>query len=122
MSKKETQGVVLGLTVLDRFGMKALMPKEGDILSLTIRRDILAKTELSQKEIEKFGVKPAPNGGLMWEDSKATTEIIFTNAEMEFIRTEVDTRNKQKKLNPKLLPLCLKIRESLADKEPKAED
>lgn len=106
----ETCGVKVKLSVKDRMLMRNLMPTEGDIVTLTISRDIQAKVRLTQAELKKAGVKENKDaGGLKWDKDFEKT-VIFSHAEHEFLKAEVSKLDSKKKVTPEILDLCVKIR------------
>ena len=107
MAKETT----LKLDVKDRLVLPSLLAKEGGILELTLARDIRKKTDLGQDDFEKFGITQVGNG-YKWDDDEPNgTEMIFTSAEIQYLKGQVDLMDKQKKLNTELLELCLKIKD-----------
>ena len=108
----ETKPVELSLSVKDRLTLSALLPTQSDILTQVLSRDIQAKTRFTQLQMKKLGLKPSPGGGMTWDAKVETaTNIIFTEAEMTLLRAQVDVLDKEKKITPDILSLCLKIRE-----------
>lgn len=108
----DVEGVKMKLGIMDRLAMTSdLLPKEGDIVSLTIARDIRQKVGFQQAEMEKIGMKTREGGGLEWKEEGKKKEFSFTNAEKELLKTQVSSLDKQKKITKDLLPMCLMIRE-----------
>ncbi len=108
---EDVEGVKMELSIKDRLTMmNSLMPKEGDIISLTISRDVRAKLELSQAEIKRIGLESTEGGGLKWKEDSTKKKVKFTNAEMEILRTQVNDLDKRKKITSELLSVCLMIR------------
>lgn len=101
------------LTVRDRLVFSKLFPRESDIITQCLVRDINKKVELSQAEIGRIGLKPRDNGpGLKWDDEvQINEEFKFTDAEMTFLQGQIGRLDKEKKIDLALLNVCLKIRE-----------
>jgi len=101
------------LTVRDRLIFSKLFPRESDIITQCLVRDINKKVELSQAEIGRIGLKPQENGpGLKWDDKvQINEEIAFTNAELTFLQGQTNRLDKEKKIDLALLDVCLKIKE-----------
>lgn len=110
--KTESTETTKKLGVKDRLQIIAvLLPKQGDILTLTIAKDIQEKIEFTQKEIELIGLKPKEGGGFEWKEKGFEKEIIFTKAEMELLRNQINELDKQKKINAEMLSLCILLRD-----------
>jgi len=108
---KDVEGVKMELNIKNRLLLTtSLLPREGNIINLTLARDIRQKVELTQAEIKKYGVKPNESGGLKWDEKGWMKKVQFTNAEIELLKTQVNNLDKQQKINSELLDLCLKIR------------
>lgn len=116
MSKKSKEkeavvGIKKKLSVKDRLTLSGLLPLEGNIINLTLCRDIRTKIELGQAEIDKINLK-TEGQGLVWDVDKAKEKTIeFTGAEIEFLKTRINELDKQKKIKSNMLSLCLMIRE-----------
>lgn len=110
----ETKSIELKLSIKDRLSLKELFPRQSDIISLTLVRDIIDKTQLSQVEIKKIGLKLAEDGRtITWNDKVAIEKNIgFTGAEITYMRSQVDRLDNEKKVTADLLSLCLRIRET----------
>ena len=109
----ETKLVKLKLSIKDRLSLKELFPRQSNIITLTLARDIIDKTQISQAEIKKVKLKIAEDGrAITWDDKIATEKNVeFTGAEITFLRSQVDRLDNEKKVTAGILPLCLKIRE-----------
>ena len=108
---KDVVGLERTLKVLDRIGLLGLLPKEANIINMTLAKDIKEKIDFTQDEMKKFEMKSRPDGKLGWKIQKKGAKIKFTGAELEFLRTQVDLFDKQNKITPEMLPVCLLIRE-----------
>ena len=90
--------------------MNNLLPKEGNILTLSVAKDIRKKVDLSQKEVEDCGIKGMDSGGLTWSKS-IDVEVIFSDAEITSLKTKVSELDASSKITMELLSLCLMIKE-----------
>ncbi len=110
---EQTETRKMKLNIGDRLRVvNHLIPQEGDIVTLTIAKDISSKAILSQEEIKKGEVEGAVTDGksqLKW-GKDFTKTIEFTNAELELLRTQVALLDKQKKVTSELLDICIRIR------------
>jgi len=108
----ETKPIRFSLTVKDRLAFTSILPREGDILNQVLSRDIENKVRLTQTEIKKVGLKSSPTGGVTWNPkADSGTEIEFTFTETTLLRSQVEKLDKEKKITPDILSLCLKIRD-----------
>ena len=109
------KGRTMELGIKDRLLLTGqLLPKEGNMLTMVVVKDIKNKTELSQSEVTEYGLKVVAEGGLSWneEGNKSVKEIIFTTAELSILKEKVDELDRNAKLTLDILPLCRLIKES----------
>lgn len=106
----DVESVKIKLGVKERIGFGNFVPEENDIITQTIARDILKKVSLGQAEMKKIGMKKSEDGGWRWKKEGPEITFVFTNAEIELLRQEVEKLDKQKKITLEMLPTCLKIR------------
>lgn len=107
----DTKSVKLEITVKDRLVHGDLLPQQGDILTLTLAKDIGEKLRLTQADMKTAGFERSPGQkGFTWK-KEITRKVVFTNAEIEFLRAQVDRLDKEKKITTDILSLCLKIRQ-----------
>ena len=99
---------------------RALLPNKGDDLELTLRRDIIKKTEISQDEYDKYEIKIAGNG-MTWNDegTKAIFDIEFTNAEKKRVATVLNEMKDKKELSDDILDMFYKFTQEEAEKADK---
>ena len=108
---KAVESIKMEMVINDRLAVQALCPREGNIITLTLARDIKQKTELTQADFKKHNIKPAPNGGLTWTVEKKGITVTFTSAEIALLKAEVDKLDKTSKITPDILSFCLAIKE-----------
>ena len=110
--KKEESGTKKKLSIKDRLVIVELLPVQGNIIDLTISKDIRQKAELGQMESTKIDLK-IEGTSFVWDEKKAKDKTIeFTNAELELLKSQINELDKQKTIKPNMLSLCLKIREN----------
>lgn len=110
--KKNSDSIKIKLSIGDRISLLGILPKEGDIITLVLAKDIRLKTELSQNELKKCGIKRnEKGGGLTWKIQKIDKTIIFTNAEITLLKSQIEKLDKSKKITSELLDLCVMIRD-----------
>ncbi len=113
----------LTLTVIERIRITDLFPDEEDIQTRVIARDVADKVEIGQDEMKAIEMKPAQmpdrTMGWTWNQKKAKNKkILFTRAEGQFLKKQVQERDASKKVKDEQLDVCLKIQEAkLNDKK-----
>ena len=112
MAKVEkTENIMIEFSIKDRLlVMSYFLPKEGNILIMTMVNDIRSKLELTQNEIKKYDVREIDGGRLMWKEPTNKKQFTFSTAELEMLRSGVSKLDKNSKVTPELLSLCLVIR------------
>lgn len=109
---KDVKGPKMELSVKDRLLLTGhLLPKQGNIIDITVAADIRQKVELTQADFKKYDVKSDGSGGLTWKEPKQGKSVVFSDAEMELMKVQVVELDKAKKITPELLQLCLMVRE-----------
>ena len=109
------ENVRLKLDVKNRLMLVSqFLPKEGNLLTMTVVKDIKDKVELSQAEMAEYGLKIVKDGGLSWNEkgNSSSKEIIFTTAELSILKEKVDELDRNAKLTLDVLPLCDLIKEN----------
>ena len=100
------------LTVKDRIVMAGLYPKESNIISQVMIRDIDQKARMTQEDIEKFGIMN-DNGLIKWNGKAKDIEVEFSQAEIKFLQEQVERLDRENKINQDILDLCLKIKDDV---------
>jgi len=102
------------MTVRDRLLIGLIYPEKTNMSENAIIEDINKKVRLTQKDIDKYGIKQlgsADGGGWNWDPKKDKGEDFkFSGAEIEFLRSRVTELDNKKSITRELYPLCLKIR------------
>jgi len=109
------KGYTMNLNIKNRLILVSqFLPKEGNLLTMTVVKDIKDKVELSQAEMAEYGLKIVKDGGLSWNEkgNSSSKEIIFTTAELSILKEKVDELDKNAKLTLDVLPLCDLIKEN----------
>lgn len=115
------------LSVKDRLSFEVLFPREGDITTQMMVRDIRGRISLTDAEKKRIGLKPANlpgmppgRGSLQWNaDKEKDLDPQFSGAELVFLKKQVEDLNTGKKITGDILDLCLKIRDAREKDEPK---
>ncbi len=107
----KVKSVEKALTIKDRFALVGILPKQDDIITMMMIRDIEIRMMMTQTEKDKHNFKKRNDGGWEWELPNKRKTFTFSNAEMELIRTQITELDKQKKISTDLLDFCILMRE-----------
>ncbi len=105
------KSVEKALTIKDRFALVGMLPKQGDIITMMMLRDIEIRMAMTQTEKDEHKFRKRDDGGWEWELPEKRKTFTFSNAEMELIRTQITELDKQKKINADFLDFCILMRE-----------
>ncbi len=108
---KSVESVKKALTIKDRFALVGILPKQNDIITMMMIRDIEIRMAMTQAERDKHKFRKNSEGGWTWELPKKRKTFTFSNVEMELIRTQITELDKQKKITADLLDFCILMRE-----------
>lgn len=87
------------LSVRERIILSNILPKEGSFVTLTIKNDLLSKTNITQEEIKELDMKFDDNG-IVWNIQKEKEkDFEFTELEERLIKTELKELDKRDALN-----------------------
>jgi len=93
------------MTIPDRLYTMGILPKEGNILTLRVTRELTSKLGLSAQELDEWEVKEE-NGQIVWnEKGKIPKEIEFLDSELSIIRKELTKMDNENKLTMELLSI-----------------
>lgn len=103
----------LNLNAGDRINLMNLLPREGNMLTLGLTKDIRGKVEIDTKEAEKIDLKMYDtNGGqaYSWDDKKDKgKKISFTDAEAKVIKDQARKLDEEGKVPMHYYELFKKI-------------
>ena len=114
--KKTTLGEKVRLGIKERFTIRELFPQQGNLISQVMVLDIDKKVSFSQEEMVNFGFKELkdPDGGSSrwtWDDEKEKIVLVaFTDAEITFLKAQVDRMDKAQEITQDMLSVCQKIK------------
>lgn len=108
--KKDAESIKKLLTIKDRFAIIGLLPKQGDIITMLMVRDIEIRMTITQTEKDKHKFRKT-DIGWVWDFPQKRKSFTFSGAEMELIRSKITELDKQKKINADSLDTCLLMRE-----------
>ena len=106
----------IGLNVLERSTLLGILPKEGNIITLRLNRELTAKVGLSAEDFETFEIKSIPDEkdpGKSWTSwnaqGRVPTDIDFATAETELVKKELKKLDDAGKLNLDMISLYEKF-------------
>jgi len=85
------------LTIKERLAIGGLLPEKGDMVTITIAKDIKSKVELTQKLIKDLNFRSLGNR-FTWNEEKKPACIKFTLAEIKILKDRVTELEKKKEL------------------------
>lgn len=76
------------LQIKDRLLIPGLLPKEGNFQQFNLKKSILSKIQVTEREREEIKLRENPETGrIEWDVDKDTpTVIMFTHEEMEYMK------------------------------------
>ena len=119
MSKvpKTTDKTKLKLRMIDRLAIRKLFPQESNLVTQVLARDIDGKITVTQKEIDEIELRQEGTA-MVWKGEKDKGKFIdFTDAEVEFLKKQIDEIDKKNKISSDMVNVCLKIRDIKSEKE-----
>lgn len=107
----------LKITVLERMSMNIFFPKDSDMITLRLARDIKNKLELTEEEIETIEFRiDGSDQSRSYKWNAALTDIVddkfdgkFSETEIRFLKGKVKEFDETKKIPDSLLELCERI-------------
>ena len=110
---KDVENVKLELFIKDRMAVMGMLPAQGDLITMTLAKDIGTKTELKQEEFKQHNIRVRADGkpGLMWDIEKKGVSITFSSAEVELLKSRIAELDKKKEITEEMLEVCMLIRD-----------
>lgn len=108
--RPKAKGTVVSLTVKDRLVMRNLFPKETNLLTQILIRDMTEKVQLNQKDLDDIDFTVVGTGYKWDEDKAKDIEVSFTDAELKILSDAVNELDKKNKVTQELLDICMKIK------------
>lgn len=105
------------LNAVDRLLLIELLPPEDDIITQMLARDIRKKVELSAKDCKLIKLHTSKTGqGMNFDltpDNISETEmsVCFTEPELQTILVQIAKLDREKKITPVSLDICIKFRD-----------
>ena len=117
-------GERMKMGVKDRLTVPLLFPREGNLMTGRIMRDIAEKAGLSQEEMKTVGMKELGEGKVWWDDKKEAAagqkNIKFSEAEIGFLKDQVKRLDELKQITGDMFALCERIH-NIKSKDEKEE-
>ena len=106
----------IGLNVLERSTLLGILPKEGNIITLRLNRELTGKVGLSAEDFANFEIKTTQDpkdpdkSWTSWNaKGSAPTDIDFADVEVGLVRTELKKLDTAGKLNESMISLYEKF-------------
>ena len=108
------------LSIKDRLQFPKLLPEQGNIVTQLLAKDISEKVSVTSDEAREISLRQLDNGMIQWNNEKAKVkEIEFSEAEIAFLRSQVQKLDEGGKITQDLLAICLQVQEY---KKPQAKE
>lgn len=96
------------LSLTERVQILSILPREGDIKTLRIVKDLAEKVNITKEEIEKFQFELSPEGNAYTWNKEGTESVLaaeLTKYEEDEIRSALMKLEGTRKLSMSLVPL-----------------
>ncbi|MFA5377644.1 MAG: hypothetical protein WC455_17975 [Dehalococcoidia bacterium] len=105
----------LGLGIRDRLVIASLFPEKSNFVDQVLAEDIGKKVRINQEEMKEINLRSVDgeNGrsSLTWDDTKAKDlDVEFTQAEVSFLKKQIDRLDRSEQLSPDIMPLAKAIK------------
>jgi hypothetical protein len=109
---KTPSGTRFKLGILERISIRRLFPQESNLVKQVLARDIDNKINFQQAELKTLGIKQE-DGQVTWQSNKDKGKFIdFTDAELQFLKEQIDELDKKNKITADMVDVCLKIKDA----------
>ena len=100
----------MNLTLKDRLIIFNVMPKEGNMTTMSIVKDIKEKVSIKQPEIIEYEINDSENG-IFWNEKGvvATFDYSFSTVELTEIKAAFKKLDTSEKINLEILETALKF-------------
>lgn len=114
VSFAESTEKTVKLTIYDRITLTSILPARASFDRVIVISDIREKVQLTQEDLEKYGITGLPTGGVAWNEEGATYEIevSFTAIELEVLGDALKEMDRKKEMptTKRFLELYRKIK------------
>jgi hypothetical protein len=101
----------LKLGLKDRLMISELFPERSNLINQTLAEDIGKKIRISQEEMTAVNFRTTPSdveghSNYVWDGSKdSDKDVSFSQAEIDFLKKQIDRFDKDEQITPDMLPL-----------------
>jgi len=101
----------MNLTILDRIILPNILPAEGSFDTLILKKDVLEKVQITQKELEKYEIR-AEEGRVIWNEAgaKYELEVELTELETKLVTEQLKKLDDDNKLDDNTVNLYKKFK------------
>lgn len=102
----------MNLGVLDRLLLLNILPKEGNLVTLRVTRDLSRDLGFTEEELKDLNFVTNPNGGISWDTgaaAKIVKEIEIGDTMLSIVVKELKKLDKEEKLSMEILDLYEKF-------------
>lgn len=118
MSSKNEKIIKLKLNIEDRLIIASFIPKEGDLLQMTIAKELRDKLSLTRKEMESINLKSS-QGAITWESENAeeinNLSFSLNESEIRILKDQVEELTKSRKITLDTVSLANRIKDLSID-------
>jgi hypothetical protein len=81
------------LTLLERITLQQIIPQRGDYIDSIVAENLAQKLQLTQPELDNYGVFPLPGNRIGWNEAgtKAIFDIELTEREYTMVKLALET-------------------------------
>ena len=98
------------LSIKERLLFPQLYPAKASLTDQILVKDVRKKVELTQKDITEYEVKSTPQT-ITWNPNKVKSKnVTFTDAELDFLKKQIEAKDKENAITQEILDLCIKIK------------
>jgi len=94
----------MNFTVLERILLLNVLPKEGNVVTIRIIRDLTKHLGLTEEELKKVNLR-VEEAKVEWDDTTYVADIPVGEKALDIIVEAVSKMDKEKKLTEQYLPL-----------------
>ena len=87
----------------------SILPKEGNIITIRLIRELISKLGLRDTEIKQYEVEEAPKGLVFNAAGREPVEFELSEVETELIRGSLKELDSKNKLIPDMIPIWEKF-------------
>jgi len=112
----DTATTKLGLGIKDRLTIPAFFPERSNFVDQILKEDISAKIRITQEDVAAVGLhysEPDKDGKqfMTWSrDKEVDKDVEFTDAEIKFLKKQVDRIDKDANLTDDMMNMAKELR------------